>query len=148
METILIIILNAGKRENRKKTKNSEEVTNSGRYNYSADRNVLLGFALKGSIKHFKGEGPCCGGGSGSSKKAKTKFLDGPVIGRKTLKISGMHCEHCANTVTNALNGLDGVTAKVSLKENSAEVSYDREIDLADLKNAVKNAGYEVTSIS
>ncbi len=35
---------------------------------------VLLGFALKGSIKHFKGEGPCCGGGSGSSKKAKTKF--------------------------------------------------------------------------
>ena len=91
---------------------------------------------------------PCCGGGSGTSKKPKTKFLDGPVIGRKTLKISGMHCKHCANTVTNALNGLDGVTAKVSLKENSAEVSYDREIDLADLKNAVKNAGYEVTSIS
>ena len=109
---------------------------------------ILLGLALKGSIKHFKGEGPCCGGGSGSSKKAKTKFLDGPVIGRKTLKISGMHCEHCANTVTNALNGLDGISAKVNLKDNSAEVSYDREIDLADLKNAVKNAGYEVTSIS
>lgn len=109
---------------------------------------ILLGLALKGSIKHFKGEGPCCGGGSGNSKKPKTKFLDGPVIGKKTLKISGMHCKHCANTVTNALNGLDGVTAKVSLKENRAEVSYDREIDLADLKNAVKNAGYEVTSIS
>ena len=44
---------------------------------------ILLGLALKGSIKHFKGEGPCCGGGSGSNKKAKTKFLDGPVIGRK-----------------------------------------------------------------
>ena len=109
---------------------------------------ILLGLALRGSIKHFKGEGPCCGGGSGTSKKPKTKFLDEPVIGKKTLKISGMHCKHCANTVTNALNGLDGVTAKVSLKENSAEVSYDREIDLADLKNAVKNAGYEVTSIS
>ena len=109
---------------------------------------ILLGLALKGSIKHFKGEGPCCGGGSGSNKKAKTKFLDGPVIGRKTLKISGMHCEHCANTVTNALNGLDGITAKVNLKDNSAEVSYDREIDLTDLKNAVKNAGYEVTSVS
>ena len=109
---------------------------------------ILLGLALKGSIKHFKGEGPCCGGGSGSNKKAKTKFLDCPVIGRKTLKISGMHCEHCANTVTNALNGLDGITAKVNLKDNSAEVSYDREIDLTDLKNAVKKAGYEVTSIS
>lgn len=67
-------------------------------------------------------------------QESKNKVLDGPVIGRKTLKISGMHCEHCANTVTNALNGLDGVTAKVSLKENCAEVSYDREIDLVDLK--------------
>ena len=46
------------------------------------------------------------------------------------------------------MNGLDGITAKVNLKDNSAEVSYDREIDLTDLKNAVKKAGYEVTSIS
>ena len=109
---------------------------------------ILLGLALRGSIKHFKGEGPCCGGGSGTSKKPKTKFLDGPVIGRKTLKISGMHCEHCVNAVTNALNEIDGVVAKVTLKSNSAEVSYDREINEADLKNAVKKAGYEVTGIS
>ena len=26
---------------------------------------VLLGLALKGSIKHFKGEAACCGGGGG-----------------------------------------------------------------------------------
>ena len=58
---------------------------------------ILLFFALKGSLKHFKGESPCCGGGSGDSGKAKTKFLDGPVIGRKTLTIEGMHCEHCVN---------------------------------------------------
>ena len=24
---------------------------------------VLLGFALKGTLKHLKGESPCCGGG-------------------------------------------------------------------------------------
>ena len=43
---------------------------------------VLLIFALKGSIKHFRGEGACCGGGSGSvkTKKAKKKTLDGPVV--------------------------------------------------------------------
>lgn len=29
----------------------------------------------------------------------------------------------------------------MNLKDNSAEVSYDREIDLADLKNAVKKQG-------
>ena len=109
---------------------------------------ILLGFALKGSIKHFKGEGTCCGGGSGNTEKSKTKYLDGPVIGRKTLKISGMTCEHCVNAVTNALNSVDGVVAKVDLKSNSAEVSYDREIDETDLKNVVKNAGYEVLSIS
>ena len=98
---------------------------------------ILLFFALKGSLKHFKGESPCCGGGSGNSGKAKTKFLDGPVIGKKTLTIEGMHCEHCVNAVTNALNEIDGVVAKVTLKSNSAEVSYDREINEADLKNAV-----------
>ena len=103
---------------------------------------ILLFFALKGSLKHFKGESPCCGGGSGNSGKAKTKFLDGPVT------IEGMHCEHCVNAVTNALNEIDGVVAKVTLKSNSAEVSYDREINEADLKNAVKKAGYEVTGIS
>ena len=107
---------------------------------------ILLFFALKGSLKHFKGESPCCGGGSGNSGKAKTKFLDGPVIGKKTLTIEGMHCEHCVNAVTNALNEIDGVVAKVTLKSNSAEVSYDREINEADLKNAVKKAGYEVTT--
>ena len=57
-----------------------------------------------------------------------------------------MHCEHCVNAVTNALNEIDGVVAKVTLKSNSAEVSYDREINEADLKNAVKKAGYEVTT--
>ena len=35
---------------------------------------VLLIFALKGSIKHFRGEGACCGGGSGSVKTKKAKI--------------------------------------------------------------------------
>ena len=47
---------------------------------------ILLGLALKGSIKHFKGEGPCCGGGSGSSRKAKTKFLDVTGDRKKNIK--------------------------------------------------------------
>ena len=101
---------------------------------------ILLFFALKGSLKHFKGESPCCGGGSGDLGKAKIKFLDGPVIGRKTLTIEGMHCEHCVNAVTNALNEIDGVVAKVTLKGNCAEVSYDREINEADLKKCSKES--------
>jgi len=111
---------------------------------------VILIFALKGSIRHFRGEGACCGGGSGSvkTKKAKKKTLDGPVTGQRTIRISGMHCRNCANSVTNALNAIDGVSAKVSLKDNTAEVSFDRTVDDADLKQAVEKAGFEVVSIS
>ena len=111
---------------------------------------VILIFALKGSFRHFRGEGACCGGGSGSvkTKKAKKKTLDGPVTGQRTIRISGMHCRNCANSVTNALNAIDGVSAKVSLKDNTAEVSFDRTVDDADLKQAVEKAGFEVVSIS
>lgn len=109
---------------------------------------VLLIFALKGSIKHFKGEGACCGGGSVPDRKPKAKTLDGPVIGRRTIKISGMHCQNCANSVTRALNAIDGVVAKVNLRHNCAEVSYDRMVDEIELKQAVEKAGYEVVSIS
>ena len=91
---------------------------------------IILIFALKGSIKHFRGEGACCGGGSGSvkTKKAKKKTLNGPVVGRRTIRITGMHCQNCVNSVTNALNAIDGVSAEVSLKENCAEVSCDRTV--------------------
>ena len=111
---------------------------------------VILIFALKGSIRHFRGEGACCGGGSGSvkTKKAKKKTLDGPVTGQRTIRISGMHCRNCANSVTNALNAIDGVSAKVSLKDNTAEVSFDRMVDDANLKQAVEKAGFKVVSIS
>lgn len=111
---------------------------------------VILIFALKGSFRHFRGEGACCGGGSGSvkTKKVKKKTLDGPVTGQRTIRISGMHCRNCANSVTNALNAIDGVSAKVSLKDNTAEVSFDRMVDDANLKQAVEKAGFEVVSIS
>lgn len=109
---------------------------------------VLLGFALKGSIKHFKGESPCCGGGSGEIVlDIPDKKLENPILGKKVLKISGMHCEHCVKAVTEAINKIDGVAAKVNLSENEAVVSYDREIDDEQLRKIVKDAGYRVVSI-
>lgn len=111
---------------------------------------VILGFAVKSSIKHFKGEGACCGGGFGQvkTKRPKKKKLDGPVIGTRTIKISGMHCQNCVNSVTRALNSLDGVSAKVSLRDNSAEVSFDRSVEEDRLRRAVEDAGFEVLSIT
>ncbi|WP_072525971.1 heavy-metal-associated domain-containing protein [Clostridium sp. Marseille-P3244] len=108
---------------------------------------VVLIFAVKNSIKHFKGEGACCGGGPGTVRTKKKK-LSGPVKGRKVIKISGMHCQNCVNSVAGALNALDGVSAKVSLSDGSAEVIFDREIEESELKRAVESAGFEVVNIS
>ena len=99
-------------------------------------------FAIRGTIKHMKGESPCCGGGGASEIKEKPSKLERPVIGEK------MTCEHCVNRVMRALNKIDGVSANVSLKGKRAVVSYDREIDVNVLKKAVEDAGYTVESIS
>ena len=109
---------------------------------------VLLIFALKGTLKHFKGESPCCGGGSGLIKtEIEEKVLEHPAIGKKTVMVSGMHCDHCVKSVTEAIDKIEGASAKVNLKKEEAVVSYDREIDDDDLKKAVEEAGVKVVDI-
>ena len=105
---------------------------------------VLLGFALKGTLKHLKGESPCCGGGD--TIIIEDKKLDGPVIGKKTVKISGMHCDHCVRAVTEAINKIDGASAKVNLKKKEAVVSYEKVVEDAAIREAVEKAGYTVRS--
>jgi copper ion binding protein len=66
---------------------------------------------------------------------------------KTTLKIEGMSCDHCVKHVKEALEGIGGVkSAKVSLKTNSAEVNHDEKVDLARMKEAVTEAGYEVVA--
>ena len=110
---------------------------------------IVLIFATKSSIKHFKGEGACCGGGSGTVRrpKPKKKKLNGPVTAHYTIEISGMHCQNCVNSVTRALNSIDGVAAKVSLRDSRADVLLDRMVDENDLRHAVEGAGFKVISI-
>ena len=103
---------------------------------------VLLGFALRGAIRHFKGDSPCCGGGTGIIK-TDDKELKNPVIGKKTVHIEGMTCEHCV-----ALNEIEGVSARVDLQKKEAVVSYDREIANDVLKKTVEKAGFQVVSIT
>ena len=105
---------------------------------------VAMVFAARKAAGHFKGDSLCCG----SSKKPKRKFLDGPVLGTRTIRIEGMHCQHCVDSVTNALNEIDGVVAEVDLKKEIATVSYDRSISDGDLREAVKKAGFTCLSIS
>ena len=117
---------------------------------------IILAVLIGGSIAYIvreKKRGVRCigcpaGGSCSGSRQTPKKKLSGSVVGKKTIAISGMQCQNCVNSVTKALNGLDGVAAKVNLNNGMAEVSCDREVDEADLKRAVEAAGFKVVNIS
>jgi len=66
----------------------------------------------------------------------------------KKVYIEGMSCNHCVKHVREALIQIDGVKdARVSLEGKYAEIDLDHDIDEKLIKDAVDNAGYEVTGI-
>ena len=107
---------------------------------------IIVVIAVISSVKHMKGEGGCCGGG-GSEPKQKKKKLAGEVIATKIISIEGMHCENCKNTVEKYINQIDGASAQVNLKKNSAVVQLDRPVEDTDLRTAVARAGFTVAGI-
>jgi copper chaperone CopZ len=69
------------------------------------------------------------------------------------VKIEGMTCESCVNSVTKALAKLPGVTkdsVKVVLKEKKATltVSEDKKELSEQIKKAIEGAGYTVTDLT
>lgn len=105
---------------------------------------ILIIIGIRSSVKHFKGEGGCCGGGS--SVKVKRKKLK-QVVKQRIVIIEGMTCEHCQARVESKLNALDGVSARVNLKRKTAVVSMEKEVEDEEIKKAIENAGYEVVKI-
>jgi len=107
---------------------------------------IILFFALRGTIKHFKGEGSCCGGGNATVKEPD-KILDGSVIKTKVFKIDGMKCENCTNRVKRAINRIDGVSAKLVLRKNIAIVSYEKDVEDELIIKGIEEIGYKVMSV-
>lgn len=61
------------------------------------------------------------------------------------LDVTGMTCDHCVRSVTNALKDVPGVAdAVVSLEDNKATVTADI-VDIAKLIEAVEEEGYAAT---
>ena len=106
---------------------------------------VLLLFALRSSVRHFKGEKTCCSGGS---REVREKRLDGPVLGSFKVRISGMHCENSAKRVKGNIDKIDGAVADVDWQSGLADVRYDRTIDESVLRDSIQILGYKVESIS
>jgi copper ion binding protein len=65
---------------------------------------------------------------------------------QKTLKVTGMSCEHCVKAVSNALKALPGLdNIQVDLKNGTASFGYDpAQTPLETIKAAIVEEGYEV----
>jgi Cu+-exporting ATPase len=68
--------------------------------------------------------------------------VSAPIEHSIEMAIGGMTCASCANRIEKKLNKLDGVTATVNYATEKARVSYDGDVDTADLVAAVEAAGY------
>jgi len=60
--------------------------------------------------------------------------------------VEGMSCGHCASSIKEALNELEGVChSNVSLDDKTVEVKYDTSvIDVNKIKETIVETGYQV----
>ena len=101
---------------------------------------VIVVIGIVYTVKHFKGEGGCCGGGNYKPKKKKLH----KVLYQKTFKVDGMHCDHCKNRVEEVVNDIKGVAGKVDLKKGELTVSYAEDVSDEIIVARITKAGYTV----
>ena len=69
----------------------------------------------------------------------------GVATKKSIFPVGGMTCASCVARVEKALSGVSGViSANVNLASEKATVEYTGEVGVADLRQAVKEAGYEL----
>lgn len=105
---------------------------------------VLLAVIAIGTLVKRSGRKGCCG--SGSDYKPRKKKLKN-VISTKIFVVDGMHCEKCANRVTEVVNDITGVAGVVDLKKGIVTVSYEQEVADEQIKARIERVGYTVTEI-
>ena len=61
-------------------------------------------------------------------------------------KIGKMHCSSCANTIKNALEMEKGILkVDINFENTQAKIEFDEtKINLEEIRNTVKDLGYEV----
>jgi len=61
------------------------------------------------------------------------------------VKVKGMSCQHCVNSVAKALQQVDGIrNVEVSLDQGEARYEEDKTVDREAVRKAVQDAGYDV----
>ena len=104
---------------------------------------VIAFFSIRTIVKR-KGRKGCCGSGSDyTPRKKKLK----KVIATKVFVVDGMHCEKCANRVTEVVNDIPGAAGVVNLKKGIVTVSYEQEVPDELIKQRIARVGYTVKEI-
>ncbi|MEU5260101.1 heavy metal-associated domain-containing protein [Amycolatopsis sp. NPDC021455] len=68
-------------------------------------------------------------------------------MSEQTYTVTGMTCDHCVRSVTEEIGEIDGVTGVVvDLPTGKVTVTSSKDLDVADVRGAVKEAGYELTA--
>ena len=60
------------------------------------------------------------------------------------VKVKGMSCQHCANSVTEAMQGLGAKEVKVDLLSGDVTYEEDAVISPEAIKAAIEKIGFEV----
>jgi copper chaperone CopZ len=61
------------------------------------------------------------------------------------IKVLGMTCDHCVNSVTEELTAISGVTGvNVILESGNVTIESNNELNHIDVVAAIEEAGYEV----
>tara|TARA_Y100000310_G_C20541346_1_gene743458 strand:- start:725 stop:937 length:213 start_codon:yes stop_codon:yes gene_type:complete len=64
-----------------------------------------------------------------------------------TMKIDGMHCASCANNVTKSLSKIGAKNVNVNVIFGKAFAEVDEKITEEQIKQAVKDVGFELKEI-
>lgn len=104
----------------------------------------MIAIAAIGTLVKRSGCKGCCG--SGSDYKPRKKKLK-KVIATKVFVVDGMHCEKCANRVTEVVNDIPGAAGVVNLKKGIVTVSYELEVPDEQIKAKIERVGYTVKEI-
>lgn len=108
---------------------------------------ILMILAVKGSLKHFKGEGSCCQSSSPLSGQVSQKTVENVTI-RKHLTVTGMHCTHCEDTVRAVLDGISGAAVShIDWKKNLVMLDLNREVSDDLLRKIIEDKGYRLEKI-
>ncbi len=105
---------------------------------------LVIAIAAIGTLVKRSGRKSCCGS-SGDYKPRKKKLKN--VIATKIFVVDGMHCEKCANRVTEVVNDIPGAAGVVNLKKGTVTISYEQEVSDELIKQRIARVGYTVNEI-